>query len=1003
MELTDPFNPHGSDSGWNSCNGGRLVVKENGFEGVIISETHWDRAWYRTFEQFRLRLVKMVDSLLEILEENPEFKQFTFDGQTVVLEDYLEVKPHERKRLARLIQQGRILIGPWYVLPDLYLVSGEALIRNLMMGHSVASEFGPVMKVGYVPDPFGHVSQMPQIMSQFGCDSYIFARGTGNEVDDLGSEFIWQAPDGSEVFAHWLPESYGNSANLPEDVDKAVSMLENVLEKLRPWSRIGTCLLMNGSDHLEAQAHLPDVIRAYNERHENKIVMGTMAMFVEQMRAYRGKLKHFQGEFRRSKRQNLLSGVYSARVYLKQANEYNMRLLERLVEPLSVVADILGVNYPKHEIQQAWRYLLRNHAHDDICGCSIDRVHEDMIQRFRWGDEIAQDLVEQAVIGLGGVLCHPGRRIMSFNPVPRARSGVALARFPLSSVRFNKLPTIQLVDPLLVPTSPIEAAKNEVHIGFLREYGLNLSPNETRHVTLGNETLTEFEFDFSEFVQLLPSSGEVLKHLSTVYRVRVNSRNEVVEIWARKHDAKPMMTGRPILIDSKGTIVPVQVIDKVVSSEPRSTIATDKEEFVQVAFWNEEAEGLGVEDYELSVSEEDTHPELSDSISTTERTIENGLVRIAIEKNGLVTIVDKRTGETYQDLLMFEDSADVGDEYDYCPTRENHIIRSSGKVRSVEIVQKGPLVGAFRISGTLEIPEAATPDGVKRTEERVSCEFATELWLYAGSPTVQVTTEFTNLAFDHRLRVLLPTGTEEKTCHADSAFDVVERALPPKPEEDWKQPTQPTYPLRSFVSMSNDKRSFTVTTRGLIEFEMLERAGGTIALTLLRSVGWLSRTAMKTRQSNAGPILETPAAQCIGDHVFEYAITPGRGDWLESGAYLESEEYLLPIMTEHVYVHGRSEDQSRSPTLTVEPNTVRLSAFKIAEIGSDYILRIWNMSDKPDTATISLGFEISDATGARMDEEFDVEIPVSVKDSQTVEVEIPSRRVITLRLRTEKA
>ncbi|MHA2211725.1 MAG: glycosyl hydrolase-related protein [Candidatus Thorarchaeota archaeon] len=108
-------------------------------------------------------------------------------------------------------------------------------------------------------------------------------------------------------------------------------------------------------------------------------------------------------------------------------------------------------------------------------------------------------------------------------------------------------------------------------------------------------------------------------------------------------------------------------------------------------------------------------------------------------------------------------------------------------------------------------------------------------------------------------------------------------------------------------------------------------------------------------------------------------------------------------MTEHVYVHGRSEDQSRSPTLTVEPNTVRLSAFKIAEIGSDYILRIWNMSDKPDTATISLGFEISDATGARMDEEFDVEIPVSVKDSQTVEVEIPSRRVITLRLRTEKA
>ena len=160
------------------------MVQED-IEAILISETHWDRAWYLPFEQFRLRLVKLVNNLLEILETDREFLYFTFDGQTVVLEDFLEVVPDKRALLQRFIQEGRILIGPWYVLPDEFLISGESMIRNLLMGRVVASEFGDVMDVGYIPDPFGHVSQVPQILTQFGIDSVIFARGTGNETDKL--------------------------------------------------------------------------------------------------------------------------------------------------------------------------------------------------------------------------------------------------------------------------------------------------------------------------------------------------------------------------------------------------------------------------------------------------------------------------------------------------------------------------------------------------------------------------------------------------------------------------------------------------------------------------------------------------------------------------------------------------------------------------------------------------------------------------------------------------
>ncbi|UCE10072.1 MAG: hypothetical protein JSW61_14050 [Candidatus Thorarchaeota archaeon] len=975
----------------------------NDIDGLVISETHWDRAWYRTFQQFRLRLVRMVDNLLDILDENPDFKHFTFDGQTIVLEDYLEVKPHNRRRLENLIQRQRILVGPWYVLPDLFLVSGEALIRNLLIGHSIASEFGHVMKVGYVPDPFGHVGQMPQIMSQFGIDSYVFARGTGDEVDDLGCEFIWQASDGTEVLAHWLPESYGNSANLPDDVDEAVSTLEYNMSILRPWSRVGTCLLMNGSDHLEAQAHLPEVIRAYNKKNDKKIAFGTLPMFVDRMRDNREKLKCYRGEFRKSKHQNLLSGVYSTRIYLKQTNEYSQRLLERLVEPISTMAHVVGGQYPKHEIRQAWKYLIRNHPHDDICGCSIDQVHDDMMQRYRWIEEIGQYVLEQALMSLSSNLCDPGRYIVAFNPVPRQRSGVAIAQFPMSAVRFSRLPAVQLVDPSLVPSTPLEAAKNEVHIGFLRDYGLDLSPDHTRTITVGNQSLTEFEFDISGGVQMLPILEEILCQLSTAYRVRVNDNNEVVEIWARKHDAESTTEGEPVLTDLDGNEIPVQVIQKVVWSDPRSTITTDKEEYVQVAFWNSDTEGLGLKNYGLSVSDNMTPIQPPDVVKATKNSIENSLVRITVDKRGLVNIVDKTTGEAYTNLLMFEDSGDTGDEYDYCPTKENQVIRSAGDIHSIEILHTGPLVGAIRITGVLEIPEAITPDGVRRTAELTACEFSNELWLNAGSPTVAVSTEFANLAFDHRLRVLIPTNTSAQTCHADSTFDIVERPYASKPENDWKQPTQPTYPMRSYVCMSNDRRGLTVTTRGLIEFEMLEDSGGTIALTLLRSVGWLAKPTLDTRPSGAGPKLETPDAQCIGDHVFEYAITPHIGGCLDSGATSESEEYLLPIMTDHVCVSDCREKQIGSPSLTLEPDTLRLSALKMAEDSSDYILRVWNMSDKAETATVSLGFEIVEAIGAKLDEDIDSNVAVTLKDSRTIEMQVPSKRAVTLRLRTDKA
>ncbi|MFZ5951278.1 MAG: glycoside hydrolase, partial [Candidatus Rifleibacteriota bacterium] len=141
--------------------------------GFVISHTHWDRAWYLPFQAYRLRLVRMIDDLLELLESDDSFKCFTLDGQTVLLEDYLEIRPQNLVRLQKLVQASRLFIGPWYTLPDLFIPCGESVIRNLQLGLNIAREFGEPMKIGYLPDPFGHFAQLPQILQGFDISSFI--------------------------------------------------------------------------------------------------------------------------------------------------------------------------------------------------------------------------------------------------------------------------------------------------------------------------------------------------------------------------------------------------------------------------------------------------------------------------------------------------------------------------------------------------------------------------------------------------------------------------------------------------------------------------------------------------------------------------------------------------------------------------------------------------------------------------------------------------------------
>jgi alpha-mannosidase len=382
------------------------VPEVSEFRYLVVPHTHWDREWYLPFEQFRLRLGAVVDGVLDTLERDPSFTSFTLDGQAIVLEDYLDVRPENAGRLRALLDAGRLEVGPSYVLPDEILVGGESLVRNLLLGRRVCRRFGVEPSgAGYLPDSFGHPAQVPQILAGFGIRTLLFSRGLGDEIDDVGVVFRWRAGPAEVVACQMLPH-YDNFARLTwhHDAEERVRAIVERFGDLVRGAGQDEILLANGSDHLPVEPELPKILAGL----EGTFRIGR---YDEHAPAPDGLPVH-EGELVGSRLQNVLRGVNSARIYLKQANERaETRLLS--IETAAALRTLRErAPYPSADLRLAWRDLLRNHPHDSICGCSCDEVHRDMLVRYEQLDRTL-DVVEREALGVGGALVNtlPFRRL----------------------------------------------------------------------------------------------------------------------------------------------------------------------------------------------------------------------------------------------------------------------------------------------------------------------------------------------------------------------------------------------------------------------------------------------------------------------------------------------------------------------------------------------------------------------------------------------------------------
>lgn len=397
---------------------------------IIATSTHWDREWYRTFQEFQIRLCDLINRLLELLEREDALGCYTFDGQCVVLEDYLEIFPENRERIERLVREGRLIFGPLYNLPDEFLSGGEALIRNFLMGEEVTKGIGKKLNVGYVPDNFGHISQLPQILNGVGIKNAFFFRGTNMDTVKY-KEFYWEGPDKSRVLAEYMPLGYWSLKSWGKLGKSVVEHFREAYEQLKEHSALNVFLMINGSDHLyqdpEFGNMLGEVQRAFPELSIRNGSFEDYARLAEKAAEEKGEdLVTIHGELRDFRYGPDPTAVTSTRMELKKRLFDTLAEAERYAEPLNVIASELGngYTYPAGFFRKAWKKILVSLGHDGITGCSTDETMRDIGNYLTHAGEILSTLRDAAFRELLAEDENGEEQFVLFNPNPWPYTGV---------------------------------------------------------------------------------------------------------------------------------------------------------------------------------------------------------------------------------------------------------------------------------------------------------------------------------------------------------------------------------------------------------------------------------------------------------------------------------------------------------------------------------------------------------------------------------------------------
>ncbi|MGT2933135.1 alpha-mannosidase [Streptococcus catagoni] len=848
----------------------------------IISHSHWDREWYMAYEQHHMRLIKLIDDLLDLFKTNPDFHSFHLDGQTIILDDYLQVRPEREAEVRQAIKEGKLRIGPFYILQDDFLTSSESNVRNMLIGKEDCDKWGASVPLGYFPDTFGNMGQTPQLMLKAGLKAAAFGRGirpTGfnNQVDTSEkftsqfSEMAWQGPDDSRIlgllFANW----YSNGNEIPTDEAKARAYWDQKLADVERFASTKQLLMMNGVDHQPVQLDVTEAIALANHLYPDyEFVHSCFEDYLADLASeLPDDLSTVYGEITSQETDGwyTLANTASARVYIKQANTRVSRQLENLTEPLASMAYDMTGDYPHDQLRYAWKTLMQNHPHDSICGCSVDSVHQEMMPRFEKAYQVGNYLAEKAA--------------------QQIADAVDTSHFPEDSQPFLAFNT----------SGHQKNSITELSITWKKFFFGQRFPKEVY------QEAKDYVTKHSKHFQVLDANGHVVKDAEILSTDIAFDYDLPERSFREAYFALKVKLRLPLKLEA-------------MSWQSFALIASDQE--------NSPTE-KGLFDVEKAV-------------------LENEYLTISLNEKGLLDITDKITQQHFSDCLQFEDCGDIGNEYIFRqPDQDKPYFAHKGRTK-LQVLTNTSNLAELALIQTFNIPVSAdqrlqdemeavidiTERQAGRSKEKASLTLKTLIRLEKGNPRLQFTTTFDNQMTNHRLRVLFPSQIETDHHYADSIFETVKRPNNPNPQF-WKNPSNPQH-QECFVSLFDGEKGLTIGNYGLNEYEVLAESS-TIALTLLRCVEELGDWGY----------FPTPEAQCLGQQEVHYSFESIRKE-TQFASYWHAQEGQVPVVITQTG-HHQGQEASHKSYLAPLPDQMALTAFKRRASDNALVTRAYNLSN----------------------------------------------------------
>ncbi|EUJ42097.1 alpha-mannosidase [Brochothrix campestris] len=749
----------------------------------IISHSHWDREWYLPYEQHHLRLVALIDDLLDLFKRDPDFDSFHLDGQTIILDDYLEIRPHRKDELQAAITAGKLKIGPFYILQDDFLISSESNTRNMLIGLDECQRWGAHVDLGYFPDTFGNMGQAPQMLAEAGITAAAFGRGvkpTGfdnavisdDKYSSSFSEMWWEGADKTTIFSLLFANWYSNGNEIPVDETAAKAFWQKKLAEVEQYAATPHLLMMNGVDHQPVQQDITAAIKVANRLFPDYEFIHSN--FTDYLAAVKTNLptdlSTVSGELTSQETDGwyTLANTASTRVYLKQKNTEVQRQLENITEPLATMAASISGQYPHDELRYAWKLLMQNHPHDSICGCSVDEVHREMMTRYEKALEVGKFLASEALETLAttidtSIFSTDERPFIVVNTAGSTKTEIVTQEIEWKRLPFSTGKPSDLHDQLMAESLPDFV---------VRSASGDIIPTEVINKTV------RFNYD-------LPKDRFRQPFMAIYVTVRFVAPQLPALSW-HSYALTPQTATQP-------DVLPL--------------IACDARQL--------ENETLHVKiaaDGRLTVTDKRTqqiYPEL-----------------LAFENVGDIgnEYIFKQANN---DPILFAHENDC----------EAEILANTTEMATIRLTQtmRIPVSADEQLQLEMERVTDIRERLAERSKVTTPLTLTTDITLLKGSPHLQFTTNFTNTMTNHRLRVLFPTGLNVADHYTDSIYEVVKR--PNQVTANWENPTNPQH-QQSFINVQDDAVGITVTNYGLNEYEVMP-TDNTIALTLLRAVGEL--------------------------------------------------------------------------------------------------------------------------------------------------------------------